>query len=125
MKKLLLLLLLIPNLVIGENQLDKKGIMCKSGSKKEFNIWCTKNKCFEYRIYGYKVLEGDDWRAMYLGSTKIMFYEHLRKDLILDRKSLKMKINGELYNCKVALKKSDITDHLYKIINKSKKENKI
>jgi hypothetical protein len=126
MKKLLLILMLIPNLVMGENQLNK-GIMCKSGSKKEFNIWCTKNKCVEYKIYGYKVLEGHKWKAMYEGSTIIMFY---RLDgpfplLTLDRESLKMKIDDELYNCKVALKKSDITDFLYEKIANSKKVNKI
>ena len=126
MKKLLLILMLIPNLVMGENQLNK-GLMCKSGSKNEFNIWCTKNKCTEYEIYGYEVRKkiGGYWHAMYIGSTKIMFYGDQNDDRILDRESLKMKIDAELYNCKVALKKSDITDLLYEKIANSKKVNKI
>ena len=130
MKKLLLTLFLIPNFVIGETQLDKKGIMCESGffgGNTEFNLWCIKNKCVEYDIYGYKVLIKDKWSAYFSGSTRIIFTNSRNSDkLNLDRESLKLEgYQTPTYNCKVVLKNSDITDHLYKKINKSKKENKI
>ena len=129
MKKLLLILFLIPNFVIGENQLDNKGIMCKSGyfnNNKELNLWCIKNKCAEYSIHGYKVIKRDTWKASYWGSTRINFVNSTGSQLNLDRESLKLEgYKTPTYSCEVALKESDIIDYLYEKINKSKKENKI
>ena len=124
MKKLLLLLLLIPNLVMGENQLDKKGILCKGGSL-TVNLWCEKNTCFEYKIYGYEVIKGDAWKVRYSGSKKIIFFRQYKDSLTLNRESLKMSDKYFNYTCEIALKKSDVTKYLYEQIAKSKKENKI
>jgi len=109
---------------MGENQLDKKGILCKGGSL-TVNLWCEKNTCFEYKIYGYEVIKGDAWKVRYSGSKKIIFFRQYKDSLTLNRESLKMSDKYFNYTCEIALKKSDVTKYLYEQIAKSKKENKI
>ena len=126
MKKLLLLLLLIPNLVMGENQLDTQGILCYSDKGNSVtNLLCEKNTCVEYVVYGYKVKKGRIWKVIYEGSNKILFMHQSSATKKLNRETLRMNDLFYNYTCEVGLKKSDITKHLHEQIAKSKKENKI
>ena len=66
MKKLLLLLFLIPNLVMGESNIDNKGLICKTKygfvdedgnvSSGDKYFWCSNGKCSETSgINGYEI----------------------------------------------------------------------
>ena len=141
MKKLLLLLLLIPNLVMAENPLDKKGLLCNLDKNKSpaphhyesIKLWCENNMCWDFWIDGYKVLKSTGWETSLIGSDEIRFSLSSANSRVLNRATLEMIEWADLHDfspprtwvCEVTLKKNDVVKHLYEKIKKSKKENKI
>jgi len=129
MKKLLLLLFLIPNLVMGEElNLDNKGFFCKHSMYDEFKaLWCENSECIEFIINGYKI-EAITGNLKYkaTGTDKIIFFWGEYGSVyyprgVLNRKTLEMGIKS----CELVSSKIELFKPLEEIISGAKNNNKI
>jgi hypothetical protein len=129
MKKLLLFLFLIPNLVMGgELNLNNKGFFCGPSKYVGFRaLWCENSECIEFIINGYKI-EAATGILKYkaIGTDKILFFwgeygsvYYQRGEL--NRKTLEM---GPL-QCKMVSSKKELFKPLEEIASEAKNNNKI